>query len=193
MLKLIVEGNLGADAEVKTENGSKFVSMSIAHTRRRTSEDGHVTESTQWISATWNGDGGNLLPYLKKGARVFVIGDGDVRTYHSEAQRRLVAGINVFIRQIELTGGMPEAVPRDLYDTDGVAHRVSKYYNVADVRSCVLYNRSREQYTVDANGWVLPTNVQATTDATAVDNSTEQAVEPSETAQDTTTRKQQKK
>ena len=88
---------------------------------------------------------------------------------------------------------MPEAVPRDLYDKEGVAHRVAKFYNVADVRSDVLYNRSGEQYTVDANGWVLPTNVQATNDANAVENSTEQAVEPSETAQDTTKSKKSKK
>ena len=165
MIKLIVEGNLGANAEVKTENGHQFVSMNIAENRRYTDPTtGETKEKTQWVSATLNGDGGNLLQYLVKGARVHIIGDAEVRQYHSEKQRALVVGLKVYVREIELVGGSPEAVPRDLYDTDGIAHRVLKYYHVPNVRDSILYNRAGEQYTVDANGWVSPTNVQATND-----------------------------
>lgn len=163
MVKLIVEGNLGANAEVKTENGHQFVSMNIAENRRYTDPTtGEAKEKTQWISATLNGDGGNLLPYLVKGARVHIIGDAEVRQYHSEKQRALVAALKVYVREIELVGGTPEAVPRDLYDIYGVAHRVSKYYHVEDAANCILLNRAGEQFAVDANGWVSPTNVQAT-------------------------------
>lgn len=165
MIKLIVEGNLGANAEIKNENGHQFVSMNIAENRRYTDPTtGETKEKTQWVSATLNGDGGNLLPYLVKGARVHIIGDAEVRQYHSEKQRALVAGLKVYVREIELVGGTPEAVPRDLYDTDGLAHRVYKYYLVPDVHSTILYNRAGEQFTVDESGWVKPTNVQATAD-----------------------------
>lgn len=194
MVKLIVEGNLGADAEVKNENGHKFVSMSIADTTRRTDENGQVHEKTQWISATINGDGGNLFQYLKKGARVHVIGDGEVRMYHSEKQRALVAGLKVFVREIELTGSTPEAVPRDLYDTDGIAHRISKYYHCQDAANATLYNKSGEMFTVDANGWVLPTNVQEQEQATVTnEDASEQAEKPAEQATEATDKQSQKK
>ena len=187
MLKFIVEGNLGGDAEKRTENGRTFVSMSIADTTRRTDENGQVKEKTQWISATINGDGGNLLPYLKKGARVHVIGDGEVRMYHSEKQRALVAGLKVFIREIELTGGSPEAVPRDLYDTDGVAHRVSKYYHCPDAAGSILYNRGGEPFTVDANGWVSATGVQGQQESDTTNEEAQvQAEQPAEAATETT-------
>lgn len=184
MIKLIVEGNLGANAEVKNENGHQFVSMNIAENRRYTDPTtGEAKEKTQWVSATLNGDGGNLLQYLVKGARVHIIGDAEVRQYHSEKQRALVAALKVYVREIELVGGSPEAVPRDLYDTDGIAHRVYKYYHVQDVRDSILYNRAGEQYTVDAAGWVSPTNVQATNDqpqeqATEAQEQTQQEEKP---------------
>lgn len=185
MIKLIVEGNLGANAEVKNENGHQFVSMNIAENRRYTDPTtGETKEKTQWISATLNGDGGNLLQYLVKGARVHIIGDAEVRQYHSEKQRALVAGLKVYVREIELVGGTPEAVPRDLYDTDGVAHRVYKFYHVPDVRGSVLYNRAGEQFTVDANGWVSPTNVQATNDQPQEQAEETQPQEQAEDAQE---------
>ncbi len=194
MVKLIVEGNLGGDAEKRTENGRTFVSMSIADTTRRTDENGQVHEKTQWVSATLNGDGGNLLQYLKKGARVHVIGDGEVRMYHSEKQRALVAGLKVYVREIELTGSTPEAVPRDLYDTDGIAHRISKYYHCHDAANATLYNKSGGMFTVDANGWVLPTNVQEQGLATVTnEGASEQAEKPAEQATEATDKQSHKK
>lgn len=158
MQKLFIEGHLGADAELRRENGHEFVSMRIASTRRVRKEGGELSEVTTWISAIMNGDGGKLLQYLKKGTRVIALGDMDVRTYHSEKQRALVAGINMFVRDLELAGGAPELVPRDLYDADGVAHRVEKYYfaaDLAEVESGVLYSRSNQAYDVQ-KGWVTP-------------------------------------
>ena len=70
MMKLTVMGNLGGDAELRSENGKQFVSMSIASTETFQKGDGTKEERTQWISATLNGDGGKLLPYLKKGTKV---------------------------------------------------------------------------------------------------------------------------
>lgn len=149
-----VIGNLGANAEVKTENGKKFVSLSIADTRVKTKSDGTRVEETTWVSATINGDGGNLLPYLVKGAKVSAIGEIVVHTYHSEKQRALVAGIKLFIRDISLISTNVDEVPRDLYDTDGVAHRVNKFYFCDTKKGAILYSRSGDTFQSDDNGWV---------------------------------------
>lgn len=154
MLKLQVVGNLGSDAEVIAENGHKFVKLSIAHTERRRNPDGSDRESTTWVSATINGDGGNLLPYLKKGAKIYAYGDVGLRVFHSEKERRMVPGINLYIRDVELVGGQPDEVPRDLYDTDGVAYRVSKYYHCQGAKAGVLMSKSGAQFGVSAEGWV---------------------------------------
>lgn len=171
MNKFEVIGNLGADAEVKTENGKKFVSLSIADTRRRKKEDGTVQESTVWVSATINGDGGNLLPYLVKGVKVWASGEMTVRTYHSEKQRALVAGINLFVRDIELVDTKVDDVPRDVYDVDGVAHRVSKFYHTDTVKNVSVYDRQGREFKVDGNGWIFA--VQATPADTTATNQPE--------------------
>lgn len=179
MLKLQIIGNLGSDAEVVREQGSQFVKLSIAHTEKRKGDDGHEREVTTWVSATINGDGGNLLPYLKKGTRVYAYGDLALRVFHSEKERRMMAGINLFIRNIELLGGSSDDVPRDLYDIDGVAHKVGKYYYVADVRNQPLYDRSAAEYLVDASGWVTKHQPEEAADASGtqsqVDNSSAEA------------------
>lgn len=154
MLKLQIIGNLGSDAELRRDSGREFVSMSIAHTERRKSPDGTEYEVTKWVSATINGNGGNLLPYLKKGTKVCAWGDCDVRVYHSEKERRMVGGLNLFIRDIELVGQQPDLVPRNLYDTEGVAHRIEKYYHCADAKLTGLMSQSGVQFLVDENGWV---------------------------------------
>lgn len=174
MNRLEVIGNLGADAEVKTENGKQFVSLSIADTRRRKKADGTIQESTMWVSATINGDGGELLKYLIKGAKVCAIGDMEVRMYHSEKQRALVAGVKMFVRDIQLISTNVDDVPRDLYDADGVAHRVTKHFYCDTAKKKELYNRSGEVFTCDKQGWVTKQAVTPTSEAA---ESTESATE----------------
>lgn len=156
MRKLEIIGNLGADAELRNENGSQFVKLSIAENVKRKDASGREYESTEWTNATINGDGGNLLPYLKKGTKVYATGDISLRIFHSEKERRMVPSINLFVRSIELVGGQVDEVPRDLYDLDGVAHRVTKHYYCADTRGQMLYSKSGAEYNVDIQGWVTP-------------------------------------
>lgn len=185
MLKLTVIGNLGSDAELRKESGQPFVSMSIAHTEKRKDAQGVEHETTQWISATLNGDGGNLLPYLKKGTRVYAYGDVATRLFHSEKDRMMKAGLNLFIRNIELVGAAPDAVPRDLYSYDGAAHRIGKYYYCEDAHGEVLVDRAGNQFTVTPDGWVspiTPANTQTTGDSSAqVSDATTQ--EPADAAE----------
>lgn len=109
MIKLEIIGNLGADAQLQVYNGNKFVSFRIANTDAWTDKaTGEIKKSTQWISCTLNGDGGNLLPYLKKGTKIFVRGNAQIVVYSSPKTHQMEAGVNLFVREIELCGGSKE-------------------------------------------------------------------------------------
>lgn len=155
MIKLSIIGNLGADAEVKNQDGRSYVSFRVAHSERRQQADGTTKETTLWVSCTINGDGGRLLTYLKKGTKVFVSGDADVRLYNSSKDKCLKAGLNCFVRDIELISTNVDAVPRELYDSNGVAHSVIKAYGVTDIKDGTLYDRNAQPFSV-TNGWVVP-------------------------------------
>lgn len=166
MLQIQVIGNLGADAEVKELNGTKAVCFNVAHTDRWTQEDGTKREVTTWVSCIINGDGGKLLPYLKRGASVFVEGAGSARCYSSPKEHRWVAGLNVTVRHIELVGGKLDEVPRELSTSDGHIFQTGKAYFVAPdgakeagatkTTRGTLYDRDGVQYEVDVNGFVFP-------------------------------------
>lgn len=109
MIKMEIIGNLGADAQMQVYNGNKFVSFRIANTDSWTDKStGEIKKSTQWISCTLNGDGGNLLPYLKKGTKIFVRGNAQIVIYSSPKTHQMEAGVNLFVREIELCGGSKE-------------------------------------------------------------------------------------
>lgn len=154
MLQFTVIGNIGGNAELHEENGQKFVSFKVAHNERYVTANGEQRDTTVWVSCVLNGDANNLLPYLVKGQLVFVSGDGSVRTYHSKTQRALVAGVNIRVRTIQLLGSRADAMPRYLFDGDGVQVELAKYYNATGKTNCLLYDATGREYNVDANGWV---------------------------------------
>lgn len=105
MFKIEVIGNLGADAVIQKYNGREFVSFRLAHTDRwLDSNTGEVLTHTVWFSCALNGNGGNLTQYLKKGTKLFVRGNGDVKVYSSPKTHRMEAGVNVSVSEIELCG-----------------------------------------------------------------------------------------
>lgn len=165
MFQFTVIGNLGGDAEFHNENGQQYVTFRVGHTDRHTDGNGNQVEETVWVSCILNGDGGRLLQYLVKGQKVCVVGDGSLRTYHSEKMRRLVAGANCFVRSVELVGARPDAIPSALFSQDGVQFNVTKYYNAVGSKSTVLYDKAGQAFNVDANGWVLPAQQQGQTQA----------------------------
>ena len=109
MIKVEIIGNLGADAMLQEKNGNRFVAFRVANTDKWVDKaTGQVIESTQWISCTLNGDGGALLPYLKKGTKVFVRGNAQFVVFSSATTRQMEVGVNLFVREIELCGGQKE-------------------------------------------------------------------------------------
>ena len=76
MIKLQAIGNLGRDAELKTVNEKQVINFSLAHTEKI-----NGVEKTIWIDCAKWGEKIGILPYLKKGQKVFVEGQPDLREY----------------------------------------------------------------------------------------------------------------
>ena len=154
MLQQILIGNLGADAEFKSENGHEFTAFRVGHNESWKDTNGNKQTRTQWVDVVMNGKP-NVLPYLKKGTMVFVIGSVTTRIYSSEKDHCMKAGLQISAQRVELLGGTTEAVPRELVDSQGRIYPVQKYYLV-DAANCTLMSKSGQQFTVDSHGWCYP-------------------------------------
>lgn len=114
MIRIEMIGNLGADAELKDNNGRKFVSFRLAHTDKwKNSQTGQDNVSTMWASCAINGDAHNLLPYLKRGVKVFVRGSVQLNMYSSPKTHQMECGLNIAVWEIELCGGQRETTSSD--------------------------------------------------------------------------------
>lgn len=101
MLKAEIIGTIGADAEIKDFSGKKYVSFSVACNDYAKDQQGNLTETTTWVSVLWYGDGGGLLPYLKKGAKVFIRGNLKAKAY-TDKQGVAQASININASEVQL-------------------------------------------------------------------------------------------
>jgi single-strand DNA-binding protein len=168
MLKFEVIGNLGADAEIKDVQGSKFVTMRIAHSEKWTDAQGNEQHRTTWVDATMNDTESKIIPYLKQGVKVFVRGNGSLRVYSSPKDRMMKAGAQVRVQEIELVGGASEEIPRSLIDpSNGQIFDTEKFYWInrdnKEMKKDDLYTlvdaRGRE-YLMRKDGFVAPKPLQ---------------------------------
>lgn len=157
-------GNLGSDAEVKESNGSKFVTLSIADTRRIKQSDGRYVESVNWVDAVIANPEHPVLPYLKQGVKVAIVGQSSLRVYSSKKDRCMKAGQTIHVLNIELCGGSSDEVPRQLIDPEtGVLIPVQKLYmvnsepkNLKQYKKSGLVDNRGGLYAVDDIGGVSP-------------------------------------
>lgn len=169
MLKCEIIGNLGADAQVKGENGKQFISFNVAHTDKWTDEAGTVHEQTQWVSCIINDINTKVLPYLLKGKTVYVRGDARLRVFSSEKEKRMVAGMTVNVREIELLGGSTDEVPKQLLTSDGLLVPTYKAYYVDPAmpdKPAELFDKNMQKFAVDKNGFVTKINEETSTNET---------------------------
>ena len=103
MLQLEVIGNIGSDAEIKEINGKKYVSFSVADTYRGTDAQGNRIDKTTWVSVLWRGDGGRLIQFLKKGAKVFVRGRLSIKDWIDRTGAKNIS-INCTASEVNLCG-----------------------------------------------------------------------------------------
>ena len=168
MLKVELIGNLGADADIKDVNGSKFVTLRVAHTSKYTDDGGQSHEKTTWVDVTMNDTESKVIPFLKAGVKVFVRGNADLRVYSSPKDRCMKAGLRVSAFEIELCGGSTDMVPRELIIPEtGALVKVYKFYQTdldtsgfkKDDTQQIMDKQGR-YYTVIKGGWVAPTPVE---------------------------------
>lgn len=145
MFKIEVIGNLGGDAEVKNDNGRKYAQFSVADTRKFTKEDGTTQEITNWISCFYRNVDSEVIKYLKKGTRVFVRGNGDLRLFSSAKDRMMKAGASINVQEIELVGGTSDEIPRQLAMSTGKVLDVKKAYFI-DVQNIPQEQRPKELF-----------------------------------------------
>ena len=106
MIKLQIIGNLGQDAQTNTlPTGKPVINFSIASTEKYKNES-----KTTWVKCAYFTERTGLLPYLKKGTKVFVDGSGELETYtdNNGVQRSTIKCVVSFI---QLLGGHPEEKP----------------------------------------------------------------------------------
>lgn len=153
----VVIGNLGADAEVVNSNGQQFVSLSIADSRKYKKQDGTEVTETNWVDAIINRADHPVLPYLKQGVKVCVIGMNSLRVYSSKKDRMMKAGQTIHVSHIELCGGSSDEVPRQLINPDGgLLHEVTKCFWV-DVDT-KLWKKDEVHQFIDARGSAYAVN-----------------------------------
>lgn len=121
MFKIDVIGNLGADAETRVSNGATYVAFRVAHTVKSVDmQTGEVVRVAVWVSCSKAGECANLMPYLRKGTKVYVRGNAQLKVYtgHDGKQH---AGINLFVHELELCGSQVGDAPSVVSNDKDVA------------------------------------------------------------------------
>lgn len=169
MLKGILIGNLGADAEVKSSNGKEFVSFRVSHSYYFTSTDGKKSSEVVWVDCLMSPNE-HLLPFLKRGMQVYIQGNISLRVYSSKVDRCLKAGISIHVESLQLVGTKADPVPKEVINPDdGSIHSTTRKYMVADMIGVVkpdqyktMVDTRGNEYFIDTLGFIAPSPNQPT-------------------------------
>jgi len=105
--KVIIVGNLGNDPEVKTmQSGDKVVNLSIATSESwKDKATGERRENTQWHRVVVFNQGlVNVCEnYLKKGAKVYIEGQMETRSWEQDGQKKYTTEVVLRPYRGELT------------------------------------------------------------------------------------------
>jgi single-strand DNA-binding protein len=107
MIKLIVSGRVGNDAEVKNVGDNTVCSFSVAHTEKVYNQT--PSEKVVWITCSiWGERGTKLAPHILKGTFVVVEGSGGINAYLNKNTGAAEAVIRCMVNSLEF-GGKPNA------------------------------------------------------------------------------------
>lgn len=130
MLKCQVIGNLGGDAKVNRGDYKSFVSFNVAHAEKYVDKSGVTVEEVKWVNCVVNWDCSKILPYLRKGAKVYCCGALRTRLFNGR-DGQMHAGLDCIVTDIELCGGSrPETSIPQSEDLEGKDHHGKKNKNV---------------------------------------------------------------
>ena len=83
MIKLLLLGHLGNDAIVNNVNGRNVINFQCCHSEKYKDAQGTEVNKSVWVSCAYWTDKTNIAQYLKKGTRVYVEGQPDVKLYRN--------------------------------------------------------------------------------------------------------------
>jgi single-strand DNA-binding protein len=118
MIKLIVSGRVGNDAEVKNVGDNTVCSFSVAHTEKVYGPT--PSEKTIWVTCSiWGERGVKLAPHIVKGTFVVVEGSGGVNAYINKNTGAADAVIRCMVNSLEF-GGKPTAagIPTSIIESN---------------------------------------------------------------------------
>jgi len=110
--KVMIIGRLGADPVMRfTQQGIAVTNFRVASGRQWKDRDGQVQEETEWFRIqAWNKLGEICNEYLRKGARVYVEGRFQTRTYiDRDGQER--SSTEVVASEMIMLDGRREGTP----------------------------------------------------------------------------------
>lgn len=107
MIKMLLIGHLGKDAEVNNVNGKSVINFNVAHSENYTDRNGAKTTKTTWVQCAYWTDKTGIVPYLKKGGQVFVEGQPEVNTWQDN-QGKTQATQKLRVSSIQLLGAKKE-------------------------------------------------------------------------------------
>ena len=103
MQQIMLIGNLGADAQVQSVNGSSFVTFRVACTEKI--RHGDTSESvTTWYSCSYNRADSPVIQYLRSGVQVFIIGRPRYEIYDSAKYHQKMIDVQVYVNTLQLCG-----------------------------------------------------------------------------------------
>lgn len=111
MQQIQIIGNLGEDCQIQEFNGSRFATFRVACTEK-IRRSGDNTEVTTWYSCSLNRPDAGVIPYLKKGVRVFVQGLPSYQMYDSATYHCKMIDVRIFVDRVQLCSDRkPEEAP----------------------------------------------------------------------------------
>ena len=120
MIKLIVSGRVGNDAELKTVGDTTVCTFSVAHSEKVYGPT--PSEKTIWVSCNiWGERGPKLQPHITKGTFVVVEGSGTVNSY-MQKNGEPAAILNCRVATLEFGG-------KSNTSTENNAATLTKYTN----------------------------------------------------------------
>jgi single-strand DNA-binding protein len=120
MLKLVIIGNLGRDAEVRTFNDRAVISFSVAHSEKvKNPQTKQMEDKTVWINCSyWRDlDKTNVANYLKKGTQVYIEGVPSARIYESTKSNQKEASLDCRVTELQFVGGRHDTADDHSTDT----------------------------------------------------------------------------
>lgn len=111
MINMILMGNVGKDAVVKTfDNDRAVVNFTVAHSEKWTDKQGTKHENTIWVEcALWrtHAQANKIAPYLVKGTKLFLTGKPEPRAWVKDGAA--VAGQGMTVISFEFAGSAKAA------------------------------------------------------------------------------------